>query len=123
MKEGAETMENLIEKIAAMQPKEQNDVWMVGEQLKDIARESEETAEILEKDLGVPEMGLKQAAAQLQKAADKKRGGMRGDSCVVITPAEADAILRRFYGIPERDAAPAPEKPGGHKVIDLFDMI
>lgn len=116
-------MENLIEKIAAMQPKERNDVWMVGEQLKDIARESEETAEILEKDLGVPEMGLEKAAAQLQKAADKKRVSTKGAVCVVITPAEADAILRSFYGLPERGAAPAPEKPGGHKVIDLFDMI
>ena len=108
---------NVIEKISAMQPKEENDVWMVGEQLKDIARESEETAEILEKDLAVPEMGLKQAAAEIRKAADKKRGGMRGASCVVITPKEADA------GIPEKEAAPAPEKTGGHKVIDLLDLI
>lgn len=122
MKE-AETMGKVLEMISAQQPKEENDVWMVGEQLKDIARESEEIAEILEKDLAVPEMGLAKAAAEIRKAADKKRGGMRGASCVVITPKEADAVLRRFYGIPEKEAAPAPEKTGGHKVIDLLDLI
>lgn len=122
MKE-AETMGKVkvLEMISAQQPKEENDVWMVGEQLKDIARESEETAEILEKDLGVPEMELAKAAAEIRKAADKKRGGMRGASCVVITPKEAEAVLRRFYGLPERKEE--TEKTGGHKVIDLMDLI
>lgn len=112
-----------LELIERQQPKDENDVWMVGEQLKEMAAESPEIADILEKDLAVPEMSLAKAAARIKAAADKKRSGLKGSNCVVITPKEADAILREFYGLPRQDAAPAPEKTGGRKVIDLLDLI
>lgn len=113
---------NVIEKISAMQPKDENDVWMVGEQLKEMAAESPEIAELLEKDLAVPEMSLEKAAARIKAAADKKKSSMKvSTTCVVITPKEADAILREFYGLPKRDAEKA--QTGGHKVIDLLDLI
>ena len=40
-------MGKVLEMISAQQPKEENDVWMVGEQLKEIAAESPEIAELL----------------------------------------------------------------------------
>ena len=45
-----------IEAVTAQQPKEENAVWMVGEQLKDMLRQEPHMAEIVLRDLEVPEM-------------------------------------------------------------------
>lgn len=47
---------DVIEAITAQQPKEENAVWMVGEQLKDMVRREPQLAEIVLRDLDVPEM-------------------------------------------------------------------
>lgn len=79
--------------------RENTDVFMVGEQLKDIGAESEHNAEILLQDLALPNMGLVAAAAKLKAYADKNRGN---SNCVCISPKVADGILRKFYGLEAR---------------------
>lgn len=47
-----------LDKITRLQPKEENMVWMVREQLKDMARASEQDAQLIFQDLDVEEMSL-----------------------------------------------------------------
>ena len=79
--------------------KEDTDVFMVGEQLKDIGAESEHNAEILLQDVAMKEMNLVAAAAKLKDYADKNR---KGAKCFCIASIVADGILRGFYGIEAR---------------------
>ncbi len=100
-------------------------VFMVGEQLKDIAAENPKCAEILARDLEVDGMAIWSAEAAMKKAADKRS---KGKKCVCVSPSESDAILREFYGLPARDEAPKTEasrempKPAGSK-LSLLDFM
>lgn len=108
-----------IAAIEAQQPKNRSAVWMVGEQLKDIVRESEAAAEILLTDLREnKEMTLAAAEEKIAERAKKNKVG----NCGCVTPAEAEDILREFFGLPERgtDAAPQTER---RKVVDLADFL
>ena len=78
---------------------ENEPLWMVGQQLLDMAAEDpQKTLELLKQDLMVSGMELKDAAAALKAYADKNRGKRR-EFC--ITPNVADKILREFYKLPE----------------------
>lgn len=101
--------------------------WMVGEQLKDICRREPESARLLARDLQVRGMDITDAEKKIKAFADGHRTG--GFACV--TPAEADRILREFYGLPgpgELPAAPEPPAPSpvsapSGKIIDLDDFL
>lgn len=90
-----------IAAIEAQQPKKRSAIWMVGEQLKDMVRAEPGIAELLTADLAGKGMGLANAEQQIAAAAKKNKVG----SCGVVTPAEAEDILRSFYGLPPRGAA------------------
>ena len=101
--------------------KENTDVWMVGEQLKEIGAESEHNAEILLQDLQIENMNIVAAAAQLKAYADKNRGKANS---FCISPKVADGILREFYGLGEPQAAeikPTGVQDGG--IINLEDFL
>lgn len=85
--------------------KERSPQWMVAEQLMDICRAEPESAALLAQDLDVPEMSIVEAEKKIKAFADGHRTG----NFACVTPAEADRILREFYGLPsgERDE-PAP---------------
>lgn len=87
----------LWEKIEAQQKKEKGRTaaWMVGEQLKDMARREPESAELLDKDLDIPEMSIQAAEKKIKAYADAHRTG----SFACVTPIEAERILREFYGL------------------------
>ena len=94
--------------------------WMVGEQLKDICRMEPKSAELIAQDLEKESMSITEAEKKIKAFADKHK--TENFSCV--TPAEAENILREFYGLPRPDevkpvAAPAPAK----KMIDLSDFL
>lgn len=91
-------------------------VWMVGEQLKDICRREQRSAQLLVQDLGREAMSLIHAEKKIKAFADKHRTG----SFACVTPAEADRILREFYGLsaPEEAAPPPPRVP-----VDLADFL
>ena len=91
-------MERLIKIITAQQAGHENEsLFMIGEQLKDIAAREPNCIEILVQDLQHEGMKLADAAKQLQKYADKQHGSRE---CFCITPKVAEDILRKFYGLP-----------------------
>ena len=94
--------------------------WMVGEQLKDICRMEPKSAELIAQDLENEAMSITAAEKKIKAYADGHKTG--NFSCV--TPAEAENILREFYGLPRPDegkpaAPPAPAK----KLVDPFDFL
>ena len=116
------TIDAAIEKITAQQKgyTEEDNVFGVGEQLKDICRESEAIAELVLTDLDNPDMSIEKAEEQIEKKADeiqKKKGGKK----VRISPLLADKLIRDFYGLPPKGEA--PPKPDTPKIINLEDMM
>lgn len=103
-----------IEMITAQQPEKRNAVWMVGEQLKDICRNEPICAELIVQDLAVKEMSLVEAEKLIAKRAQKNKVGNSG----CVTPIEAEEILRKFYGLPDRGVA-APQAPVSSKPTGL----
>lgn len=91
----------LWEKIEAQQKKEKGRTaaWMVGEQLRDIARREPESAELLDKDLDIPEMSIQAAEKKIEAYADAHKTG----NFACVTPIEAERILREFYGLAKND--------------------
>lgn len=108
--------------IEAQQPKERSAIWMVGEQLKDMVRAEPGIAELLLADLAGKGMGLADAEQQIAAAARKNKVG----NCGVVTPAEAEDILRSFYGLPPKGAA-EPERDEAKltppETLDLSDFL
>jgi hypothetical protein len=104
---------NVYEKIAAQQGKTGTTVWLAGEQLKMILAGHPEMEEIVLQDLEQEAMSLPNAEKEIKAFADKRHKEI-GGNCVGVAPWEAEDILRKFYGLPERDAgeqivtAPAP---------------
>lgn len=98
-----------IAKITAQQPKGCTAVWMVGEQLKDMVRAEPHLAELVAQDLSVEAMSLADCEKRIKAFADKHKTG--GFACVV--PAEAERIIREFYGLPARDGERIAAPVGG----------
>lgn len=108
----------VFEKIEAQQKgKENSAAWMVGEQLKDICRDDPHCAEIVDKDLDVPEMSIDKAERKIKEYADRQR---RVNNCVCVPPNKAEEIIRSFYGLPAAGAKPAPK---GKPILDLKSFI
>lgn len=86
--------------------------WMVAEQLMEICRREPESAALIAQDLDNPEMGIVQAEGQIKAYADSRKP--KGAGCVCVSPAQAEEVLRHFYGLPGRDVPPKPiELPAG----------
>lgn len=80
---------------------ENKPMWMVGQQLLDMAAaDPQKTLELLKQDLTVSGMGLKDAARALKAYADKHH---RGNGGFCIPPHLSDKILRDFYKLPEME--------------------
>lgn len=112
------SLQTALDKITAQQPRERTAVWMVGEQLKDMLRSEPHLAELVEQDLEVKEMSLARCEAKIKAFADGHRTG--NFSCVV--PAEAERIIREFYGLPAQGEAEGPA-PAGDSLIRLEDFF
>lgn len=119
----AECQNEAIRAIEAQQAKVEphSPQWMVGEQLKDICRMEPKSAELIAQDLEKESMSITEAEKKIKAFADGHK--TRNFSCV--TPAEADRILRQFYGLPEPEATPAPEPAPSRqrKMVDLADFL
>ena len=91
-----------IEFIEAQQREHQNSpAWFVGEQLKEICRADPHAAEIVERDLELPEMSIAEAEKKIAAFAKNNRKGSVG----FCSGADADRILREFYGLTASSAA------------------
>ncbi|SDN14407.1 hypothetical protein [Acetanaerobacterium elongatum] len=115
-------LDKAIEMIIAQQAKapDRSPIRLMGEQLKDICRTTPGAAELVAKDLEVPEMSLEHLKKKFDDFASAHKSG--NQSC--IFPDEADKLIREFYGLPMPGAVPSPvnQAPAG-KVISLLDMM
>ena len=98
--------------------------WMAGEQLKDMIRREPEIAELICQDLTAGGMSLDKAEAKIKAYADKHRTG----HFACVTPAEAEEILREYFGLPKASPHPAlrdtfHQGKAGKGEIDLADFF
>lgn len=94
--------------------------WMVGEQLKDICRMEPKSAELIAQDLENEAMSITAAEKKIKAFADGHKTG----NFACVTPAEAENILREFYGLPRPDEIkPAAPPPPAKKLVDLSDFL
>lgn len=115
----------VFEKIEAQQKGQENtDIWMVGQQLKDIIRGNPTLEEIVDKDLDVKEMSLANAAKKIRAWADEQHKKTKG-SCVCVPPDVAEGIIREFYGLPGAGAAEPPAAPSEPEAdfLDFEDFL
>ena len=110
--------DELIKLIESQQTgKENTAVWMVGEQLKEIAAESEHNAELLLQDLKIPAMNLQKAESKIKAYSDKNKGKA---NCFCVSPKVADGILREFYGLAPRGEGDGNSTPAAEQKNDVF---
>lgn len=114
MSEAVRKLREQQSKVKARSPQ-----WMVAEQLIDICEHEPESAELIAKDLDVKELSITEAEKKIKAFADAHKTG----SFACVTPTEAEEILRKFYGLPERGAEQEDEPETDGKVIDLMDFL
>ena len=102
-----------IDAISAQQPKERTAVWMVGEQLKDILRGEPDLAELVLRDMDQKGMSLADCEKKIKAHADQHRTG----NFACVSPAEAETIIREFYGLAEQQSVK------GGVVLNLADFL
>ena len=109
-------IEKLNEIINSQQEgKEGTPEYMMGEQIKDIARRESETIEILFNDLHLDEMNLTALSKHFKEYSDNHRNGAR---CFCITPDVADGLIREFYGLSDKT-----DGNGDSGIIDISDFL
>lgn len=123
------TLNTALDKITAQQAnhKQGSAPWCVGEQLKDILRTQPETAGLVSNDLDQTGMGLADCEKKIADFAQKNKQSNVG----FCGPADADRIIREFYGLPDRSETPSPIAPAGtqaaaptrRKTIRLADFL
>ena len=94
-------------------------VWMCGEQLLEMIEADEAAAKLVLDDLKHGGMSLKGCEAKIRAFAHKN-----GICC---TGAEAEKIIRKYFGLPEQTEAPKPEPaappaPAGN-IVNLEDFF
>ena len=121
-----ETLHQAIAAITAQQGEEHSTVWMAGEQLKDILRDQPECAELVLKDFENKAMGIAECEKKIKAYADELHSKMKNKaSGVGVSPAEAEKIIRKFYGLPDRgEQEPKPiAKPERKGTVSLEDFF
>ena len=116
-------MEEVARKIRSQQGKAHGRVWHTGEHLLEFLGKYPQYAELISTDLDNPEMSLTNFEKEIASAARANGGGLGG--------ADADNVLRKFYGLPaggEDVPTPgpvseqaAPEVGGVH--VNLSDFL
>lgn len=112
-----------IEKITAAQAGFENtDAYMVGQQLKDICRDTA-CADLVAADLENPGMGLKDCAAKIKEWADEQHKKNKG-SCICVPPDVAEGIIRKFYGLPDATSVTETKEPEVEASLEsLFEEL
>lgn len=115
----------VLDKITAQQNQHKKGTapWCVGEQLKDIMRTQPDVANLIAQDLEQKGMGIADCEKKIAAFAKSNSQGNVG----FCGPADADRIIREFYGLPARRedtipqaAAPAPTR---RRTIRLADFM
>ena len=94
-----------IKKIEAQQAKlGKSPAYWVGEQMKEMLRAEPWNADLVARDLDVPEMAITAVEKKIKAAADKNKKGNVG----FVSPMEADKIIREFYGFRPAEEGSSP---------------
>lgn len=115
----------VLDKITAQQNQHKKGTapWCVGEQLKDILRDQPDVANLIAQDLEQKGMGIADCEKKIAAFAKSNSQGNVG-FCGL---ADADRIIREFYGLParrEESAAPAAAPaPTRRRTIRLADFM
>lgn len=115
----------VLDKITAQQNqhKKGSAPWCVGEQLKDILRAQPEAADLVAQDLDQKGMGIADCEKKIAAFAKSNSQGNVG----FCGPADADRIIREFYGIPARREGAIPPAgapaPARRRTIRLADFM
>lgn len=128
-----EAQKACLDKLKAQTAGKSGTVNMCGRQIWDILRTNAEFAEIVSADLDSKDMTVGMCERKIRAAADEKHKTAKGSSAGV-SPAEAENIIRKFYGlpeIPERDPwdegseepAPGPKPTCPAGIISLDDFF
>ena len=119
-------MNDAIEKLNAQQARvdKWSSVYSVAEQLKDICRHEPESAALIARDLDVKGMGIADAEKKIRELADQHAPKGRNGG-VGISLFEAEKVLRKFFGLPERkDGAEAAQNADEDEVhFDLSALM
>lgn len=95
-------LEKCMELITAQQGTDQNNpVYWVGEQLKDIVRCTPGTAELVAKDIEHGGMTVATCERKIKAYADGHKSGSKA----VVPPPVADQIIREYFGLGTKEAA------------------
>lgn len=127
-----EAQKACLDKLKAQTAGRSDTVNMCGQQIWDIVRTNAEFAEIVSADLDSRDMTVEMCERKIKAAADEKHRAGGGVSAGVS--AEAENIIRKFYGlpeIPERDPwdeeseepAPGPKPTCPAGIISLDDFF
>lgn len=109
----------MLEKLKAQIEKGDGTIKAVGEILMRICETNQAAAEIVEQDLGNPDMSLEKCFAKMRETAQKKQK----NSCYYMPHEEAEKIIREFYGIPERTKKAGATHQHQAEIIDLADLL
>lgn len=107
-----EAQKACLDKLKAQTAGKSGTVNMCGRQIWDIVRTNSGLADLISNDLDNSAMTVEMCERKIRAAADEKHKTAKGSSAGV-SPAEAENIIRKFYGlpeIPERDEWPEEEK-------------
>lgn len=105
------------ETIIRKQQGKRGPVWMCGEQLLEMIGKDEAAAQLVLNDLTHGGMSLEGCEAKIERFA-KANGGC-------CTGAEAETIIREYFGLPERAEPEQAEKatPASGDVVRLEDFF
>lgn len=113
-------LEQVLQAIEEQQKKlGDSPAFWVGEQLKDILRETPAAAQIVLEDFSAGHT-VAECEKKIKEYADKHRRGSAG----FCPPQEADRIIREFFGITGCTQVAAPtEKRTARRAINLADFM
>lgn len=109
----------LCENIKSQQGEEGTDTFGIGEQLKDICKNSPKATELVLQDLSKKNMSLSDVAKSFKAYADENHGK---NNSFCITAKKAEELIKKFYGIPEEEQAHT-EKKSDTVIIDLEEFL
>lgn len=109
----------MLEKLKKQIEKGDDNIKKVGQILLEICEANRTAAEIVEQDLENQDMSIEKCFAKMRETARK---GQKG-GCYYMGDAEAEKIIREFYGIPKQPKKARVTSQHRTEIIDLADLM